>query len=329
MLPLPPFQLHRPRTVAEALSVLERHAPDARILGGGTDLVPNMKQGLCAPRHLVSLAHVPELSGITREPDALYLGAMTTLDVIAAHPDVNADARALAEAAAAVGGPHHRRMGTLGGNLCLDTRCRFYNQTHFWRSALGFCLKKDGSVCHVVQGGQKCVAAASNDTAAAAIALGAVVLVAGPRGPRRVPAAEFWTANGVANTVLEEGELVVGLRVPLVNGRQSAYEKLRRRGAVDFPLLSIAVRLDVDGGLVTELDIVVSALAARPRRVVKANALAVGVAPSELPFEAIGEAARVASSPLPNVDPDVAWRRQMVSVLVRRALARTLARPAE
>lgn len=322
MLPLPRFELHTPRTIEEAIALLVRHGPDARVLAGGTDLLPNMKQGLCAPRHLVSLSRVRELSGIVLEPDALHIGAMTPLERVAADPDVRARASALAEAAAAVGGPHHRRMGTLGGNLCLDTRCRFYNQTHFWRSALGFCIKKDGSKCHVVEGGKKCVAAASNDTAAAAIALEAVVLTFGPRGPRRIPAAELWVADGAANVALEESEIVLGLHVPLVDARRSAYEKLRRRGAIDFPLLSVAVRLDREGERVADLDVVVSALAARPRRIKKASALAIGKSPRELPADAIAEAARAECTPLPNVDGDTVWRRQMVAVLVRRALAR-------
>ena len=325
MLPLPQFDLHSPRTVDEVIALLGRYGPDALVVAGGTDLVPNMKQGLAAPRQLVSLANVGELGAIKQDPTALHLGAMVTLDALAEHPAVRSHARALAEAGAAVGGPHHRRMGTLGGNLCLDTRCRYYNQTHFWRSALGFCLKKDGSVCHVVAGGQKCVAAASNDTAAAAIALDATIVVAGPSGAREVHASKFWTADGIRNVTLGEGEIVLSLRVPWVDGRVSAYEKLRKRSAIDFPLLSIAVRVDFDeDAKVSDLDVVVSALAARPRRVTKARALAEGKRATEVPVDAIGELARTECNPLPNVDNDTAWRKQMVGVLVRRALGRAL-----
>lgn len=324
MLPLPPFDMHQPRTVDEVLALLERFGPDAMLVAGGTDLLPNMKQGLRAPRQLVSLASVRDLSGVSLAADAVHIGAMTSLDAVASHAAVIEHARGLAEAAAAVGGPHHRRMGTLGGNLCLDTRCRYYNQTYFWRSALGFCLKKDGTVCHVVSGGRKCVAAASNDTAAAAIATGASIVVAGPKGTRTVPASEFWTADGVRNTTLADGELVLALRVPRALGRTSSYEKLRRRGAIDFPLLSIAVRADLAAGRVEDLDIVVSALAARPRRVTKAAALAIGKAPADVPVADIAELARTECNPLPNVDVDTAWRKQMVAVLVRRALGRAL-----
>jgi len=322
MLPLPPFGLHLPTTLEEAFALLEREPPDAVLLAGGTDLVPNMKLGLTAPRHLVSLARVPGLTGIAVTDDGVRIGAMTTLDVVAAHPAVVEHAAAIAEAAAAVGGPHHRRAGTIGGNLCLDTRCRYYDQSYFWRSALGFCLKKDGTACHVVAGGRRCVAAASNDTAAAAIALGARVVVASSRGGRAVPAADFWTADGVHNTVLEAGEIVTALEVPRAAGRASAYEKLRRRNAIDFPLLSVAVRVDVVGGGVADLAVVVSALAARPRVIVGVAELAAGARPGELDVAAIAARARAQSTPLPNLDADVAWRKDMTAVLVGRALRR-------
>jgi 4-hydroxybenzoyl-CoA reductase subunit beta len=322
MLPLPPFSLHAPASIDEALALLARHGPDAALIAGGTDLLPNMKQGLTAPRHVVSLANVGALRGVTREGDTLRIGAMTTLETIAASPMVREHARALAEAARAVAGPHHRRMGTLGGNLCLDTRCRYYNQTYFWREALGHCLKKDGTVCHVVAGGQRCVAAASNDTAPAAIALDGEIAIVGPNGARTTPVRGFYTADGVKNTRLEPGEIVTSLSVPIVPGRTSAYEKLRRRGAIDFPLLGVAVRADVDAGVVRAFELVVSALAAKPRPVGKAAALALGKRLADVPFDAVGETARKECNPLPNVDGDVLWRREMIPVLVKRAAAR-------
>lgn len=323
MLPLPPFELLSPSTLAEVVALLERHGADAALVAGGTDLLPNMKQGLLAPRRLVSLANVASLRGVqlNKATGAIRVGAMTTLDAVARDAALATAAPALVEAARAVGGPHHRRMGTLGGNLCLDTRCRYYNQSHFWRSALGFCLKKDGTECHVVRGGQRCVAAASNDCGAAVIALGATLGVLGPSGPREVSAREFYTADGVRNVELSPGEVVTHVDVPVVAGRRSAYEKLRLRGAIDFPLLSVAARADVDGGVVTELDVVVSALAARPRRVRGAE-LARGRPTAELPVDELAQAALRECAPLPNVDGDAAWRRQMVPVLVARALRR-------
>ena len=322
MLPLPPFDLHTPSSLDEAVALLRRHGTRAALLAGGTDLLPNMKQGLGSADHLVSLGGIEALSFVHESPRALRIGAMTTLATVAAHPAVRRHATALAEAAGSIGGPHHRRMGTLGGNLCLDTRCRYYNQSHFWRSALGYCLKKDGSVCHVVAGGRRCVAAASNDSAAAVIALEGSIEVVGAAGQRSIPARDFYVADGVRNTTLEAGEIVTALVVPVVEGRASAYEKLRRRGAIDFPLLSVAVRLDARAENVEALEVVVSALAARPRRVAGAAALAVGAARGGMAIDAIAAAARRECVPLPNVDEDTEWRRAMVPVLVKKALAR-------
>lgn len=321
MLPLPPFELHTPRSVSEALSMLEQWGGEAVLVAGGTDLIPNMKRGLVSPRHLVSLREVSGLTGIREDAGFVHVGAMTTLDAIAGNELVRQRAAALAEAAAAVGGPQHRKMGTMGGNLCLDTRCRYYNQTYFWRSALGFCLKKDGDVCHVVAGGRRCVAAASNDTATAAIALDATIELASPRGTRSVLAREFYTADGIANTVREPGELVIALRVPIAQHRASTYEKLRRRGAIDFPLLSVAACAELDGDVVSSLEVVVSALAARPRRVTGASKIA-GTPRSKVSRDAIASGARKECAPLPNVEGDAEWRREMVHVLVDKALRR-------
>lgn len=330
MLPLPVFEHHRPKTLSAALDLLAQLGDRAVVIAGGTDLLPNMKQGLVEPEHVVSIAGITELSGITIANDdgkeRLVIGAGTKLAEIEKSILVRRAAPALAEAAGQVGGPHHRSMGTLGGNICLDTRCRYYNQTYFWRKSLGFCLKKDGTVCHVVRGGQRCVAAASNDTAPALIALEADIHLVGPKGARVVPAHDFYVADGVKNTVLEAGELVVRASIPRRSHRRSAFEKLRRRSAIDFPLLSVAARIDVsatDGELVDGVDIVVSALGARPRRVRVASKVRPGTPWATLVRE-LGDAALAECKPLPNVDEDTEWRRDLVPVLVERAFSRAL-----
>ncbi|MGO8996875.1 MAG: FAD binding domain-containing protein [Polyangiaceae bacterium] len=322
MLPLPPFALHRPRSLDEAVSLLERLGSGAMLIAGGTDVLPGMKLGLASPRDLIALGGIPRLTGVRCDADTLRIGATTTLDVLGNDPRVLELAPALGEAARAVGGPHHRRMGTLGGNLCLDTRCRYYDQSAFWRQALGYCLKKDGTVCHVVPGGQRCVAAASNDTATAAIALEGAVVLAGPGGERTVALRDFYTTDGIANTMRRPDEVLVELSIPIRAGRQSAYEKLRRRASIDFPLLSVAARADVRDDEISALDVVVSALAARPRVVLGASPLAVGLSPSSVDIDAIARAAWKECRPVANLDDDVEWRRDMVPVLVRRALTR-------
>jgi 4-hydroxybenzoyl-CoA reductase subunit beta len=336
LLPLPIFDYHRPRTLDEAVALLHDLGDKARIIAGGTDVLPNMKQGLFDPAHVVSVAKLEELRGIVIDrassgsgehragQERLVIGAGMKLAEIADSLLVQRAAPALAEACGLVGGPHHRAMGTLGGNVCLDTRCRYYNQTYFWRKALGFCIKKDGTVCHVVKGGSKCVAAASNDSAPVLIALDAGIELLGPSGSRTVAAQDFYTADGVKNTVIGPGEIVVRVVLPLVAGRRSAFEKLRRRGAIDFPLLSIAARVDHDeatAGAVSAVSVVVSSLGARPRRLRAAAKIASGSHADRLP-QALADAAYTECRPLTNLDEDSDWRHEMVPVLVKKALER-------
>jgi 4-hydroxybenzoyl-CoA reductase subunit beta len=332
MLPLPVFDYHRPRSLDEALRLLSELGDKARVIAGGTDVLPNMKQGLFDPEHVVSIGRLEELRGISIERgsahgdagERLLVGAAMRLAEVADSLLVRRTATALAEACSLVGGPHHRAMGTLGGNICLDTRCRYYNQTYFWRRSLGFCLKKDGTVCHVVRGGQKCVAAASNDSAPVLIALGAEIQLLGPKGARRVRAADFYTADGIKNTVLESGEIVVRVAIPITPGRRSAFEKLRRRGAIDFPLLSIAARADMTGpslDLIGDLDVVVSSLGARPRRLRAAMAVTAGTRVEGV-ASTVADGSFAECKPLTNLDEDPEWRREMVRVLVKRAVER-------
>jgi 4-hydroxybenzoyl-CoA reductase subunit beta len=173
MLRLQSFDVERPASVDEAVALLDRHGAKCKLLAGGTDVMPNLKHGLYEPEVVIALSAIGELRGVRIAGSALEIGALTTLEELESHPLVLARAPGLAQAARAVAGPTQRTMGTIGGNVCLDTRCVWINQTHFWRKSLGFCLKKDGTVCHVVKGGKTCVAAASNDTATMLVALDA------------------------------------------------------------------------------------------------------------------------------------------------------------
>jgi len=325
MLRLPRFDLLRPKTVSEAVTALAEAGPAAMIVAGGTDLLPNMKHELFTPDVLVSLDGIAELRGVREEPEGwISIGAMTSLADVASDPRIRARAPALAQAAGLVAGPQLRTMGTIGGNVMLDTRCQWYNQTYFWRQALGFCLKKDGALCHVVAGGQKCVAAASNDSAPALMTLSALLSIEGPNGRRSVPIDDFWLSDGIFNKKLDPGEILTEIRVPPTSpGHRGAYGKLRERGSIDFPLLGVAVRLEVDdAGVVADADLVLTALAARPLRIQKARALLVGN-PVAAPQDAFARAAELAQRqchPLPNIPGDEEYRREMVSVYVRRTL---------
>jgi 4-hydroxybenzoyl-CoA reductase subunit beta len=330
VLRLPTFELAEPRTLAEAYALLAEHGDAAQLLAGGTDLVPNLKHELFTPRVVIALARVAELRGIRIEPDGtLVIGALTTLDELAHDERVRTRAPVLAQAASLVAGPQLRRMGTLGGNVMLDTRCQWYNQTYFWRSALGFCLKKDGSACHVVAGGANCVAAASNDTAPALMSLDATLVFHGPAGRHALPIDELYSADGIHNKTLR-GEILVEARIPPVpSGHRGAYGKLRERGSIDFPLLGLAARLDLDArGAIQHAALCAVALQARPVRLKKAAQPLIGLAPTSPAFAAaLDEAAELARKqchPLDNIPGDAEYRREMVPVYVRRTVKAAL-----
>jgi 4-hydroxybenzoyl-CoA reductase subunit beta len=323
---LPAIDVLRPSSVAEAVAQLAAH-PGARLLAGGTDIVPNLKYGMYETRHLVALRGLSRELRYVRIEDGgeLRLGALCTIDELAGDATVRARLPALADACAQIAGPQLRRMGTLGGNLCLDTRCVYINQTYFWRSALGFCLKKDGTLCHVVAGGQRCVAAASNDTAPVLLALGASVRTVSPRGERVLPLEEFYLADGVHNTVLEPDELLVEVRVPArAASLRQAFHKLRTRAAIDFPALNLAVALEVEQGAARALRLCVGALAARPALVKGLDELVGRPADRRLADE-LGRRAYKQCRPLTNIGVDPGWRREVLPVLVRRTVLRALA----
>lgn len=321
MLRLPEFVYHRPTSLESALALLGEHAGDVLPIAGGTDLMPNLKHRLASPAHLVSLRSLPELKGIAVGDGALSIGAAETLTAVSRHPLVLEHAPSLARAAGLVAGPQLRNMGTIGGNLCLDTRCTYYNQTHFWRKALGFCLKKDGDTCHVTKVGKKCVAAHSADTPPVLMTLGATVELASAEGVREVPVADFFVADGVWNSVRQPHEIVTRVRVPLPPaGRRAAFLKLRQRNSIDFPLLNVAAAAELDGDVVRELRIVVSALGSRPRALSGIDGIAVGERLTDEVVDAVAERAFRQCHPLTNIIVDTEWRRAMVSVYVRRAL---------
>lgn len=337
MLRLHPFRYHRPETVADAVGLLAEHGDDAMPIAGGTDLMPNMKHGLFRPGHVVSLGRIRGLRGVGPVPGAggnvgagenaepgsrLRIGALETLRDVAANAAVRRSFSGLAEAAGLVAGPQLRNMGTIGGNVCLDTRCTYYNQTAFWRGALGHCLKKDGDVCHVTRVGKKCVAAHSADTPPNLIVLNATLVLEGPAGPREVAAEEFFVADGIWNTRRERDEILTEVRIPFgPPGARSAYRKLRQRKSIDFPLLSVAVAGDfADDGSVLSIRGVVSALGARPRRLSGWQELAEGRPLDDGLVRMLADRAWEQCRPLDNVVGDARWRRAMVPVYVSRAL---------
>ena len=261
---MPEFRLHAPASVAEAVELAAAVA-GARYLAGGTDMVVNVRRGIERPAALIDLSGIEELKDIGPDGAGLRIGAGVVLRDLAENESLRRDFAAVAEAAGAVAGPTHREYGTLGGNLCLDTRCLFYNQSEWWRSANDYCLKKGGETCHVAPKGNFCFAAFSGDVAPALLVFGAEVELAGPWGRRRIPLAELYNDDGMDHLTLKAHELLAAVHLPAAAaGTPSAYAKARVRGAIDFPLAGAAVALAMNGSGVQDLRVGLTALGPRP-----------------------------------------------------------------
>jgi 4-hydroxybenzoyl-CoA reductase subunit beta len=330
MLTLPRFEWITTRSVEETLAYLAEHPSDSLLVAGGTDAVPNMKHRLHEPRYVIHLGEVRELHFVREDATGLHIGPLVTLAELARDATVRRNFPSLAKAAGLIASPQIRNMGTVGGNLCLDTRCTYYNQTYFWREALGFCLKKSGTVCHVVPTGRKCVAAHSSDLSPVLISLGAEVEIDGRSGRRVMPVEDFFVADGAHNNVLVSGDLVTRITVPARSrGARCGYQKLRPRAAIDFPMLSVAFAARLGSAGCEWARLVVSALAAKPRIISGVNAILHDLALDEKAYEAVAEAAYKQCHPLINVPYDHEYRREMVPVYVRRALREALGAEAE
>jgi len=313
MLRLPAFRYLVPATLADALKWKAEAGPTGMYVAGGTDLYPNMKRRQQVPTTVISLGRIPELLSLSKTS----IGAGNTLSVLGSLP---ASLSAVAAAATSVSTPLLRNMGTLGGNLCLDTRCNYYDQTYEWRKAIHFCMKKDGDTCWVAPSSPRCWAVSSSDVAPVMVAIGAEFQLAGPKGERVVPAARFYHNGGINYLTKQPDEILVAVRVPAEAGWDAVYHKLRRRGAFDFPVLGVAAWVQWSGKSVVAARIVLGGVASYPQEIAEAGAALVG---SGLEPEAIDKAAEAAfrpSKPMDNTDFDLSWRKQMTRVYVKRAV---------
>ena len=323
---LPAFRVARPKTVEEAVRVLSEWGPEAMVIAGGTDVVPNLQMRLFSPKLLLDVKPISALRGITYTGGgALRIGALTTLTEIIESPLVHNSYPVLVSAASAVAGPLQRNMGTLGGNLCLETRCLWYNQSYFWRKSLGGCLKKDGPICHVAPGGKRCWAVWSGDTAPALITLDAEIEVGGPRGMRRLPLAQFYKNDGMDRIALGRDELVTAIHIPArTAGRRGLYLKLRVRDAVDYPLASVAASLDIDNaGVCRDARVALAAVNPAPLLVKEAGEALNGQQYSPELVERVAQAAIRTGKPLTTSASTPVYRREMLRVFTRRALEQT------
>jgi 4-hydroxybenzoyl-CoA reductase subunit beta len=290
------------------------------LLAGGTDLVPNMKRRQQTPRMLIALQGIPELQQHTNGHGHL-IGAGLTLSELVRDERLQRDCTALWQAAAQVATPHLRAMGTLGGNLCLDTRCNYYDQSQEWRQAIGFCMKKDGARCWVALSSPTCLAVSSTDTAPALIALGATVSLVSAAGSRQLAIADLYRHDGMHYLTRRPDEILTSVQVPNLTGWRSTYWKLRRRGSFDFPVLGVAAaaRLERDG-TVTEARIVLGAVSSRPLVAEKAAASLVGRPLSDETIAHAADLAFVLSKPLDNTDFALVWRKRVTRDFVTNAL---------
>jgi len=324
-LSLPQFKLLRPRTVEEAVSVLARHAGGGaratRIVAGGTDLIPSMQQKLFEPDYVLDVRHIAELKGIRETPKGIEVGALTSLTTIEQSPLLRRCYPVLTEAAATVASPVLRNMGTIGGNICLDTRCLWYNQSLTWRKGCGFCIKKDGDLCHVAPGGTKCWAVFSGDTPPALLCLDAEIEIVSSAGARRMPLAKFYTGEGDDYRKLRSDELVTRVFLPERSAEyRGVYRKLRIRGSIDYPLAGIAVALRRVNGHIADARLAITAVNPAPMLVKGVRELLTGKALDESLAQAAGDLAAKTARPLTTSALTPEYRREMIRIFTKRAV---------
>lgn len=319
---LPQFKLLRPRSVEDSLEYLAKHAGNVRLLAGGTDLIPSMRQKLFEPEYVLDLRAMTGLRAIKPVKDGgVEIGALTSLREIERSQFLRQHYPVLTEAATTVASPVLRNMGTIGGNICLDTRCLWYNQSLTWRKGCGFCIKKDGDLCHVAPGGTKCWATFSGDTPPALLCLNAEIEIAGATGSRRVSLADFYTGLGDSYRNLQPNELVTRVFLPASSADyRGVYRKLRVRGSIDYPLAGVAVVMKRSNDHVVDARIGITAVNPAPLLVRGASDLLAGKALDEALAEAIGDLAARTAKPLTTSALTPEYRREMIRVFTKRAV---------
>jgi 4-hydroxybenzoyl-CoA reductase subunit beta len=319
---LPGFKLLRPRTIEEAVALMLEHSQHVQILAGGTDLLPSMKQRLFTPEYVMDIRGIDEMQGIqVRAGIGVEIGALTPLSAIEDSEFIRRHYSVLHEAVKTVASPILRNMGTLGGNICLDTRCVWYNQSLQWRKSCGFCIKKDGDLCHVAPGGAKCWAAFSGDSAPALLCLNAELEIVGPVGLRRMLLKDFYTNVGDARMRLERHEMVTRIFLPQsTSGWKGSYMKLRLRGSIDYPLAGVAVALRQNGGPIQAARVAITAVNPAPLLVAGAEHALAGKKVDEHTATVVAELAAKTAKPLTTSALTPEYRREMIRVYTKRAL---------
>lgn len=317
---MPEFQLHRPTEAADAAKI-KAGSEAALYVSGGTDMLVNVRRGIEQPQNLIDLTSIEDMHAITEDADGLHIGAAVSLKEVAANATIQSQYAAVAQAALAVAGPTHQAYGTIGGNLCLDTRCLFYNQSEWWRQSNNYCLKKYGDTCHVAPGGKRCFAAFSGDVAPSMLIYDAEIDLVGPNGTRRIPLSELYKNDGMDHLAKDPDELVSVVHLPkALAGTPSSYEKARIRGSIDFPLAGAAVSLTMDGNNVGALRVALTAVNPYPHLVKGTDAFA-GKPLDDQALDALRELVRKQAKPMRTTTVKPWYRRRVVGALARRLAA--------
>jgi 4-hydroxybenzoyl-CoA reductase subunit beta len=322
MMRLPKFAYLVPKTVGEAARMMGEAGPSGQYVAGGTDLYPNMKRRQQTPRTVIAVGRLPELRRVEGDGrEGLRVGAGVSLTELIEHPVVNRDYPSVARAARLISTPTLRNMGTVGGNLLLDTRCNYYDQNYEWRKGVNFCMKKDGDVCWVAPGSAKCWAVQSSDLVPLMVAIGARLRLVSTVGDRLVEARGFYNDDGIDYLHKRPDELLAEIHLPPAAGWRAVYKKLRRRGAFDFPVLGVAARVDADdGGEERTARVVLGGISPAPLEVEAAGAALAGSPLSDETISAAAEACYLRARPLDNTDHLMNYRKQMARPFVLRAL---------
>ena len=321
MMRLPKFDYRTPQTIAEAVKIMADVGPTAQFVAGGTDLYPNMKRRQQMPQTVISVMRLRELNQITGDGShGLRIGASVILTDICENEIINRDYPVVARAARTISTPLLRNMGTIGGNLLLDTRCNYYDQNFEWRKGINFCLKKDGDICWVAPGSSKCWAVQSSDLVPVMVAIGAKLRFASTLGERVIDAAGLYNDDGIDYLHKRPDELLVSIELPPINGWRASYQKLRRRGAFDFPVLGVAAYIKDEGGVVSDARVVLGGIAPSPVEIKEAGSTLVGKTLNDEQIQIVAEAAYVKARPLDNTDFVYQWRKQMARQYTLRAL---------
>jgi 4-hydroxybenzoyl-CoA reductase subunit beta len=341
MLRLPPFEYHAPTTLGQALKILAHLGPQAMVVAGGTDIYPKMKRRQFQPKALLSIRAIKRLTGTQgSKTKGFVIKAGTTLTEVARHSVLQKAYPGLTKAIGVISTPILRNMGTIGGNLCLDTRCNYYDQTHHWRKSVEWCMKAPGPKgvvldpaevpqqpvpCRVAPGGSRCWAVSSTDSAPVFVALDAKIVLASTQGERQLALKDFYRDDGIQYLAKRPDEILTEIHIPPANGLRSTYLKLRRRGSFDFPVLGVAVALkQADDGTITECKIVLGGIASHPIEFEAAEKILIGQRPSKELIESAAQAVFGPARPMDNTDLHLYYRKRMAPVYVKRALGELL-----